>query len=672
MSLHRELWKSVSHNHLCQWFAWTLVLVVLNCQSFANELIDLNINTEPIIEYVSGDGSIAVGTLRKVGSNPAQYQPFKYDLSTQTLSILNVEVSNESGYAYGISYDGNVIVGTCRIGGAGKYNGAKWAADGTLTPLTGITGGTHTEAHAISKDKQVIVGFSNNTSGEFKAVAWKNGGTTPTQLADLTEGSKASYAYAVSDDGSIIVGTINKATGKSVAVKWENNIATSLGTLGGDASVGLSISGDGKVIVGAANTTTVIDGVQESHAYMYKDGQMTDLGTLGGPNSTATGVSSDGAVIIGSASTAEKLTHAFQYYNGVMLDLGTLGGPNSTANAISADGKVILGRSTIADGSWHAFMCYTVFSSGGLVDLDNTYEALRGNRHQLISLFNLQNMMLQTTSDHECTEFGRNNIAFGAGLYVNALQKIPSNLAAQYVGIVYKIRPEYRLGLFLDRNFSSHVPNNFNMHHNRLWMGAFISWRDFDALGWSLKASFGYGKQKATITREKLENTEAGRGESHFEGVKAQLEGRYTQDLNGGIQFQPFLGLQFVQIKRAEYTENNVNFSVHYDPIKYAAGVAYLGLGSHIAFLPHLNIDTRMGLQQNLASHSDKFSGSITSVSKFAFEELDITNTRAFAAMRINCELPHLQSINLALMVTQQPLKGDMGFSSDLRYSLGF
>ncbi|CRI33314.1 HAF protein [Chlamydia pneumoniae] len=378
-------------------------------------------------------------------------------------------------------------------------------------------------------------------------------------------------------------------------------------------------------------------------------------------------------MIVGQAQTADKSVHAFQYYNGEMKDLGTLGGTSSTAKTVSPDGKVIMGRSQIADGSWHAFMCHTDFSSNNvLFDLDNTYKTLRENGRQLNSIFNLQNMMLQRASDHEFTEFGRSNIALGAGLYVNALQNLPSNLAAQYFGIAYKIRPKYRLGVFLDHNFSSHVPNNFNVSHNRLWMGAFIGWQDSDALGSSVKVSFGYGKQKATITREQLENTEAGSGESHFEGVAAQIEGRYGKSLGGHVRVQPFLGLQFVHITRKEYTENAVQFPVHYDPIDYSTGVVYLGIGSHIALVDSLHVGTRMGMEQNFAAHTDRFSGSIASIGNFVFEKLDVTHTRAFAEMRVNYELPYLQSLNLILRVNQQPLQGVMGFSSDLRYALGF
>ncbi|WP_192940639.1 autotransporter domain-containing protein [Candidatus Chlamydia corallus] len=676
MRIHRELSKRHSQKHLCQWSACTLLFIIPNYECSANDLIDLNIDTEPLITSVSGDGSLAVGTLRKLGSNPGQYQPFKYDLPTRTLTTLNVEVTGESGYAYGISYDGTVILGACRVAAA-TYNAAKWAADGTRTKLDGLTGAKHNEAHKISKDKKVIIGLSQDTSGNFRAVTWKNGATTATQLPDITGGSENSYAHGVSDDGSIIVGTVQSSTTKkNLAVKWENNTVTSLGTLGGIGSVALSVSGDGKVIVGSANTTTVTTGgVQETHAYMYKDNKMIDLGTLGGTNSLATAVSGDGAVIVGSAHTLDNETHAFQYYDGVMKDLGTLGGLSSTAAAVSADGKLILGRSQIAGGDWHVFMCYTDFASKKMLDLDNTYETLEENHGQLNSLFNLQNMMLRRASEHEFTEFGKNNIALGVGFYVNALQSVSSNLATQYIGMAYKVHPEYRFGIFLDHNFSAHIPNNFNVSHNKLWVGAFIGWRDSNALGSSVKASFGYGKQKVTITREKLENTELGSGESHFEGATAQIEGRYGTRLGAGVRVQPFLGLQFTRITRDEYdeyTEDRVHFPVHYDPVDYSTGVIYLGLGSHVALVDSLHVSTRMGMEQNFAAHIDKFSGSIPSVGNFAFEKLNITKTRAFAEMHVNLELSYLQSLNLILIVNQQPLRGVMGFSSDLRYSVGF
>ncbi|ANH78596.1 autotransporter domain-containing protein [Candidatus Chlamydia sanziniae] len=508
--------------------------------------------------------------------------------------------------------------------------------------------------------------------GDYKAVKWVDGKIK--ELPDIPGGSKSSFASDVSADGFIIIGTYQKTALVNSAVKWEASKAIALGTLGGAGSTATAISADGKVIVGTSQTTVTAD---TTHAFVYKNNTMMDLGTLGGKHSTASAVSKDGSVIVGQAGLPSGEVHAFQYVDGKMMDLGTLGGENSTAKALSQDGKVIVGRSQIADGSWHLFLCYAIFPPHALekpviLDLDNTYEALRQNGYQLNSLLNLQNMMLHTALNHEHTVFSKYRRGFSGETYLHALQNMASNLAGAHIQLTYEMPSSWRIGIFLNQTFSAHTPDNFHIKHSQPWTRACIEWRSSDSLGSSFRASFGYGNPGVTIVRKQLENTEAGSGNSTFRSFAGQIESRYGLPFGKGIRVQPFLGLKLIRISRENYAESNVRFPIYYDNVDYAASTGYVGTRAHIFLIPDFTMTARMGIEQNLYSHVDSLSGTIVSFGSFRFEELHIVHTRAFASLDFKYDLLKSQCLKCVFHVNQQPLQGVMGFPSSAEYNMGF
>jgi hypothetical protein len=106
--------------------------------------------------------------------------------------------------AYGISADGNVIVGDRYLNIA-----FRWTQSGGLVDIGhGLAGYTGNRAESASADGSVVVGrlFLHGTgNGSFEAGRWTEAtGWTP--LGFLDGGPRASWATSVSGDGSIVVG----------------------------------------------------------------------------------------------------------------------------------------------------------------------------------------------------------------------------------------------------------------------------------------------------------------------------------------------------------------------------------------------------------------------------------------------------------------------------------
>ena len=118
----------------------------------------------------------------------------------------------------------------------------RWTTSTGLQPL-GFTrsGHYHSEARAISRNGEVIVGESRAGNGD--AFVWTTAAGM-VALPELPGSNRNSGAFGVNATGDIIVGYSGPG---GQWTKWEDGIAASLGGVGGIAR---SVSDNGRVVVG--------------------------------------------------------------------------------------------------------------------------------------------------------------------------------------------------------------------------------------------------------------------------------------------------------------------------------------------------------------------------------------------------------------------------------------
>jgi len=253
-------------------------------------------------------------------------------------------LGGSSSRAYGISADGNVVVGYSDITGDSAWHAFRWTQAGGMMDLGTLGGGTSSTAYNSSADGSVVVGYSMINSSDYHAFLWTQAGG----MIDLgTLGGTKSFAFSVSDDGSVVVGSSRRSDNLEHAFIWtQAEGMIDLGTLlTGTTSRAYDVSADGGVVVGYSY---ISDTSLTRHAFRWTQGSgMTDLGTLGGTESGAAAISADGSVVVGySDITGDSESHAFRWTQAVgMNSLGTLGGFYSGAAAISANGSVVVGDS---------------------------------------------------------------------------------------------------------------------------------------------------------------------------------------------------------------------------------------------------------------------------------------------------------------------------------------
>ncbi len=289
-----------------------------------------------------------------------------------------------STWAYDVSWDGRVVVGTHGLDMPPSLEAFYWTPNSGMVGLGFLVCCAGSGAHGVSPDGGVIVGWSWNGEGYRRAFRWSQ----QTGMVDLgtLPGGNESWAYDVSRGGLWIVGWSTDWRGnRRIAVRWRWPDPPQILPLGivsaSTESLAYRVSADGRIIAGAR-----IDSGQ-SMAICWEEGNagwtIHTLGTLGGSGSEALGVSADGRVVVGWAHNSSNRRRAFLWGVGDNLpvrDLGTLPGDkeswaNDVSNGTSMMDRVIVGTS-YGGGGKRAVRWSNLGPLPVLEDLNVTYACL--------------------------------------------------------------------------------------------------------------------------------------------------------------------------------------------------------------------------------------------------------------------------------------------------------
>lgn len=169
-------------------------------------------------------------------------------------------------FAYGVSGDGNTVVGVSQDEGRGVSNAMRWDAAGAGVRLPSLDGDyfTDTLAMGISTDGRTVVGSSGTSwFGNSVAVAWDEDNQIHRLGGGILDTALGSRALAANADGTMIGGVVSLHRNTFDAMIWTEHtqgmlLSEYLGLFGIDVPLGvrlrnvLSISADGRTITGEA------------------------------------------------------------------------------------------------------------------------------------------------------------------------------------------------------------------------------------------------------------------------------------------------------------------------------------------------------------------------------------------------------------------------------------
>jgi probable HAF family extracellular repeat protein/parallel beta-helix repeat protein len=293
---------------------------------------------------ISADGSVVVGSGKPAGLG---WQAYRWTESTGMQGLGAKPTGDaDSSEARGASADGAVVVGYVGLYGT-PSEAFRWTVDG-MVGLGYLENGNQSEAYDVSSDGSAVVGWSSCPLG-VQAYRWTSG-SGMVGLGDLPGRAFISVAYGISDDGSVVVGK-SSSSGSMYgmeAFRWsESGGMVGLGNLpGGTSSYARNVSGDGAVVVGECHTASGV----EAFRWTESDG-MQGLGDLAGGDfySKAHGVSADGSVIVGKSVTSTD------YYEAFIWD---------AENGIRSLQNVLVGDYGLELTGWTLFSAYDISNDG--------------------------------------------------------------------------------------------------------------------------------------------------------------------------------------------------------------------------------------------------------------------------------------------------------------------
>jgi probable HAF family extracellular repeat protein len=160
---------------------------------------------------VSGDGTIVVGYSKSAGG---EMRAFRWENGVMT-DLGGLPGGGHNVVANAISADGSVIVG--KSDSNSGYQAFRWK-DGVMVGLGISPGGSSSEAYGVSYDGSIVVGDCYN--GTHQAFIWdeKHGMRNLAYVLAMDYGvsigaGNLEMATAISDDGTTIVGTGNNSHG---------------------------------------------------------------------------------------------------------------------------------------------------------------------------------------------------------------------------------------------------------------------------------------------------------------------------------------------------------------------------------------------------------------------------------------------------------------------------
>ena len=205
--------------------------------------------------------------------------------------------------ANAVTSDGTVVVGKGQVN-ASIPGAFRWTAATGAVRLDSLAGYADAEAFGVSTDGNVIVGASYfGPSGEQEqAVRWiadGSGGFSIEALGDLPGGNFMSRAAAVSADGNVILGVSESDRGQEAFIWTPSGGMQRLGDSTGDLR---AMSADGSVIVGGGVIWDANNGIRSLFQVI------ADSGITGFENWSsigAVGISSDGRTIVGEGTNPQ-------------------------------------------------------------------------------------------------------------------------------------------------------------------------------------------------------------------------------------------------------------------------------------------------------------------------------------------------------------------------------
>jgi hypothetical protein len=254
-----------------------------------------------------------------------------------------------------------------------------------------------------------------------------------------------------------------------------------------------------------------------------------------------------------------------------------------------------------------------------------------------------------------------------------------SGETAGLLTLAYRVTQELRIGGFIDQNLVTQSPVGVDTKGTQPMLGAFAVYQENPSFaGLTVRAALAYQEGDLRITRPELADTEAGTGRARTSALAFGGEIAYGFPLDDTWVAQPYAGVRRSDSQRRGYTEatsDSVQFPITYNRFGQQVTSATAGLRLHGAITPEFSLTFGAGMEHDLNSKMDRYSGTstITGLETFSINASQQQNElRAVGSAGMRYMVASNQAIAFDASVRQLPYGNDPSITTMLRYSIGF
>ena len=512
-------------------------------------------------------------------------------------------------------------------------------------------------------------GYASCATTEYGGVITNNG------TVSVTGGSGNSAILMQGTFGTLInYGTLRASDGNYAIKTTGSGVSAADGTLVVNASGGVI---DGQVYIDAGQ-----------YARFENSGSMGISTTGSGVTHTISGTfvqTSTGTLGLRvSPTSADKLQVNGTAYLGGMLSVTATGSysvgqrvalVNATSGINGQFASLNTNLSNVSYIAYDATNAYWVYGASPTY----TLQSVQQNAQGLSGVINQQAAALQAGLSYDCTRFDEHNLCVSVGgRYTNAASGPTGNAEAGLVVLGYRATPSIRLGAFADQSANISTPTGISQSKTSPIWGFYTNWqRNKDLTGLGIQASASFASSQLSVARSATAYSEAGQGNTQFNGQAFQLQANYAQPIDDRTKLIPYLGVRYSRINAGAYVENGssqVLSPLSYNAMAQSTFAAIGGVGLSSLLAEKLHGVASLGLQQNLSYTMGNYAGTsnISGLTTFSAQMPGSVNTMATASAGLFYDVNKRERLGFNVLWQQQPFIATNTTTALATYTIGF
>lgn len=455
------------------------------------------------------------------------------------------------------------------------------------------------------------------------------------------------------------------------------NINTYSGITTIDAGATLTLSGAGSITPTSALTNNGTFNIQPittntslSGTYTQSSGGLLSMG-FSALNNPQLLISSTGSLAGGLLLTATPGRYSAGRYTLITATQGVSGIFSSFSTNLSTYTNNAYAL------SYDANNVYLTLTYTGPTTAD-TMASIQPNLHSLRGAYSLQSAIINTGLTYDCMTFDKNGICLSAGGRVTDTNNPSTNAQGALLIAAYRPNAQWRIGGYLDQNLSSKDAGGINLDNNNPMVGAFAVWnQNTDGTGYQARFAAGYSDKGVTITRPVIGLTgQAGSGESSLrtQALLATISKGFQINESRWIA-NPYLGLRYIKIKRASYTENltdDVLSPLTYSNLSQETTTAQAGIRFNAKLNEKLNMLASAGFESDISNNTDNYIATgVNGLAPITFNQ-NFRHVRSVAQAGVYYAIDKRQTVNANLFYRQEAFNSTHSVTGVVNYEIGF